>query len=113
MGVLYGGGDASKYEAIAAAYTPLIGYSFLAFNLLCAPCFGAIGAIRREMNSAKWTWFAIGWQTGFAYVVAMMIYQFGSIFTGNANPVGIVISSLFLLGMLYMLFVKKVKKPVA
>lgn len=113
MGVLYGGGDASKYEAIAAAYTPLIGYSFLAFNLLCAPCFGAIGAIRREMNSAKWTWFAIGWQTGFAYVVAMMIYQFGSIFMGNANPVGIVISSLFLLGMLYMLFIKKVKKPVA
>ena len=85
MGVLYGGGSLSKYEAIGAAYSRLAGYSFLAFNLLCAPCFGAIAAIRREMNSFKWTAFAIGWQCGFAYVVAFMIYQVGSIFTGRTS----------------------------
>ena len=111
MGVLYGGGEVPKYEAIAASYTRLAGYSFLAFNLLCAPCFGAIAAIRREMNSFKWTAFAIGWQCGFAYVISLMIYQFGSIFTGHANIPGIVVSSLFLLAMLYMLFIKKGKTP--
>ncbi|MBR4580325.1 MAG: ferrous iron transporter B, partial [Lachnospiraceae bacterium] len=107
LGVLYGGGDMSKYEAIGAAYSRLAGYSFLAFNLLCAPCFGAIAAIRREMNSAKWTVFAIGWQCGFAYVISLMIYQFGSIFTGHTNIAGIVVSSIFLI----LIIVQLVRKP--
>lgn len=110
MGVLYGGSDASRYEAIGAAYSKLAGFSFLTFNLLCAPCFGAIAAIHREMNSMKWSVFAIGWQCGFAYVISLMIYQFGSIFTGHANIAGVVVSSVFLLLMLFQLFVKKAKK---
>ena len=85
------------------AMTPLAGYSFLVFNLLCAPCFAAIGAIRREMNSAKWTWFAIGYQCGFAYAVSLMIYQIGSIFTGNINVVGLIFAIIILALMVYML----------
>ena len=84
--------------------TKLAGYSFLAFNLLCAPCFAAIGAMKREMNSHKWTWFAIGYQCGFAYLVAFMIYQFGRIFTSGANVAGVIIAALVLVGMIYMLF---------
>lgn len=83
--------------------TPLAGYSFLAFNLLCAPCFAAIGAIRREMNNAKWTWFAIGYQCVFAYGVALMIYQFGSLMTGSGNIVGIIAALAALVFMIYML----------
>ena len=79
-------------------------YSFLAFNLLCAPCFAAIGAIRREMNSAKWTWFAIGYQCGFAYVVSLIIYQIGSLFTGNANILGVIVAVLLIAGACYLLF---------
>ena len=86
-----------------AAMTALAGYSFLVFNLLCAPCFAAIGAIRREMNSAKWTWFAIGYQCGFAYVVSLMIYQFGSLFTGNVNVIGLIFAALVLAFMIFML----------
>ncbi len=78
-------------------------YSFLVFNLLCAPCFAAIGAIKREMNSAKWTWFAIGYQCGFAYVVSLMIYQIGSAFTGNVNIIGLIVAILLLAAMVYML----------
>lgn len=81
----------------------LAGYSFLAFNLLCAPCFAAIGAIKREMNSAKWTWFAIGYQCVFAYAVALMIYQIGSIFTGGLNIIGLVFAVAVLAGIIYML----------
>ena len=84
--------------------TKLAAYSFLVFNLLCAPCFAAIGAIRREMNSGKWTWFAIGYQCLFAYAVSLIIYQFGLLFTGNVNVIGIICASLVLLGMLYFLF---------
>ena len=84
--------------------TRLAGYSFLIFNLLCAPCFAAIGAIRREMNSAKWTWFAIGYQTLFAYAVSLMVYQFGLLFTGSGNVVGSVAAFLVAGVMLYMLF---------
>ena len=102
MGILYGAsGDA--YAAIAAAFTGVSAYAFLVFNLLCAPCFAAIGAIRREMNSAKWTWFAIGYQCGFAYVIGLMINQFGNIFLGKANPFGIVVSVLLLAGIVYMI----------
>ena len=82
----------------------LSGYSFLAFNLLCAPCFAAIGAIRREMNSAKWTWFAIGYQCLFAYAVSLMIYQIGSVFTGGVNVAGLIAALAVLALILYMLF---------
>lgn len=85
------------------AMTSLAGYSFLVFNLLCAPCFAAIGAIRREMNSAKWTWFAIGYQCGFAYAISLMIYQFGCLFTGNVNVIGLIFAVLILAFMIYML----------
>lgn len=85
------------------AMTSLAGYSFLVFNLLCAPCFAAIGAIRREMNSAKWTWFAIGYQCGFAYAVSLIIYQFGSLFTGNVNVIGLIFAVLVLAFMIFML----------
>ena len=103
LGVLYGGGDGSVYNAMAAAFTGITAYSFLVFNLLCAPCFAAIGAIKREMNSAKWTWFAIGYQCGFAYVIALMINQFGSLFTGNANILGVIVAVILLAGIIYML----------
>ena len=103
MGILYGGGDGTVYQNLAVAFTGITGYSFLVFNLLCAPCFAAIGAIRREMNSAKWTWFAIAYQCGFAYVIALMINQFGGMFTGNVNVVGLIFAFAFLAGMIYML----------
>ena len=104
MGILYGGGDATVYQALAGAFTGVSGYSFLVFNLLCAPCFAAIGAIKREMNNAKWTWFAIGYQCGFAYAVALMINQFGLLFTGSVNVIGLIFAVAVLAGMLYMLF---------
>ena len=103
LGVLYGGGDGSVYDAMAAAFTGITAYSFLVFNLLCAPCFAAIGAIKREMNSRKWTWFAIGYQCVFAYVIALMINQFGALFTGNANILGVIVAVLLLAGIIYML----------
>ena len=103
LGVLYGGGDGSVYDAMAAAFTGITAYSFLVFNLLCAPCFAAIGAIKREMNSRKWTWFAIGYQCGFAYVIALMINQFGGLFTGNANILGVIVAVILLAGIIYML----------
>ena len=103
LGILYGG-DGSVYSNLASAFTPITAYSFLVFNLLCAPCFAAIGAIKREMNNAGWTWFAIGYQCGFAYVIALMINQFGNLFTGNANLLGVVAATAFLAGMVYMLF---------
>ena len=87
--------------------TRLAAYSFLVFNLLCAPCFAAIGAIKREMNSAKWTWFAIGYQCVFAYAISLMIYQFGCVFTGNLNVIGLIAAIAVLAFMLYMLFIKK------
>ena len=97
------GGDGSVYDAMAAAFTGITAYSFLVFNLLCAPCFAAIGAIKREMNSRKWTWFAIGYQCVFAYVIALMINQFGNLFTGNANILGVIVAVLLLAGIIYML----------
>ena len=103
LGILYGG-DGSVYSNLASAFTPITAYSFLVFNLLCAPCFAAIGAIKREMNNAGWTWFAIGYQCGFAYVIALMINQFGNLFTGNADLLGVVAAAAFLAGMVYMLF---------
>ncbi len=83
--------------------TQLAAYSFLVFNLLCAPCFAAIGAIKREMNNAKWTWFAIGYQCVFAYAIALMIYQFGSLFTGNVHAIGLVFAIAIFAFMVFML----------
>ncbi len=103
MGILYPDG----WSQIARQFTEISAYSFLVFNLLCAPCFAAIGAIKREMNNAKWTWFAIGYQCGFAYIVALMINQFGRLFTGNSGNVGSIIGLVFavaaLAGVIYML----------
>ena len=104
LGILYGGGGGTVYQNLAAAFSGITGYSFLVFNLLCAPCFAAIGAMKREMNSAKRTWFAIGYQCGFAYAVSLMINQFGSAFTGHLNIVGLIAAALVLAFMLYMLF---------
>ena len=104
LGILYGGGDGNVYQNLAAAFNGITGYSFLVFNLLCAPCFAAIGAIKREMNNAKWTWFAIGYQCGFAYAISLMIYQIGSAFTGNVHIVGLIAAIATLCFMLYMLF---------
>ena len=102
MGILYGGAGAA-YSNLAASFTGLSGYSFLAFNLLCAPCFAAMGAIKREMNSAKWTWFAIGYQCVFAYVVAMIIYQLGGMFTGAGFGLGTVVAIALLIAIIYLL----------
>ena len=104
LGILYGGGDGTVYQNIANAFTGITGYSFLVFNLLCAPCFAAIGAIKREMNNSKWTWFAIGYQCGFAYAIALMINQFGNLFTGHVNVIGLIFAIAVLVFMLYMLF---------
>ena len=83
--------------------TPIAAYGFLVFNLLCAPCFAAMGAIKREMNNAKWFWFAIGYQCGLAYVVAMCIYQIGTLITTGTFGVGTVISFLLVIGFIYLL----------
>ena len=107
MGILYGSGELTAWQALSQAFTPVTGMSFLVFNLLCAPCFAAIGAIKREMNSAKWTWFAIGYQCLFAYAVALMINQFGGLFTGNVNIVGLIFAVAILALIVYMLFFKK------
>ena len=103
MGILYGG-SGDTYATLAGAFTGITAYSFLVFNLLCAPCFAAIGAIKREMNNAKWTWFAIGYQCLFAYVVALMVNQFGNAFTGNVSVVGIIFAVIVLAFIVYMLF---------
>ena len=103
MGILYGA-SGNVYKSLAEAFTPISGYSFLVFNLLCAPCFAAIGAIKREMNNAKWTWFAIGYQCVFAYAVALMVNQFGNMFTGNGNVFGFIVALVVLAFIIYMLF---------
>ena len=103
MGVLYGA-DGNAWAALAAAFTKASGLSFLIFNLLCAPCFAAIGAIRREMNNAKWTWFAIGYECGFAYVVAFVVYQIMSMAAGTGNILGAVIAAVVIIAFIWLLF---------
>ncbi|HML49775.1 MAG TPA: nucleoside recognition domain-containing protein, partial [Clostridia bacterium] len=113
FGVLYGvAGDAlelveegafGSLSAIAMHFTALSAYSFLVFNLLCAPCFAAIGAIRREMNSARWTWFAVGYQCTFAYAIALIVYQLGSLFTGNGFGMGTVVALALIALLIYLL----------
>ena len=110
MGILYGGGELTAWQSLSAAFTGITGFSFLVFNLLCAPCFAAIGAIKREMNNRKWTWFAILYQCGFAYVIALMINQFGGAFTGDLNIVGLIFAVAALGCIIYMLFFKKYKE---
>ena len=103
LGILYGGGDASVYATMGAAFTAVSGYSFLAFNLLCAPCFAAMGAIKREMNSAKRFWFAIGYECGFAYVIALIVNQLGKLFTGDVNVFGLIVAIIAIALIIYML----------
>lgn len=109
FGVLYGFGEVAEdgaeiWGSLATSYTAIAAYSFLVFNLLCAPCFAAIGAIKREMNSAKWTWFAIGYQTIFAYTVALAIYQIGNLLTGGGFGVWTVVALLIVAAFIYLLF---------
>ena len=104
LGILFGNGTGTVYQSIASAFSTISGFAFLTFNLLCAPCFAAIGAIKREMNSAKWTWFAIGYQCIFAYSIALMIYQFGTAFTGQGNIPGLIAAVAVLVFILYRLF---------
>ncbi|MFA5659217.1 MAG: ferrous iron transport protein B [Oscillospiraceae bacterium] len=109
FGVLYGFAEASEDGAefwgmLAADFTQLAAFSFLLFNLLCAPCFAAIGAIRREMGTAKWTWIAIGYQTGLAYVVSLIVYQLGMLFTKGSFGVATAVSIILLIGMLWLIF---------
>ncbi len=110
MGVLYGGGDGTVWQTLGSKFTSITGFSFLVFNLLCAPCFAAIGAIKREMNNAKWTVFAIAYQCGFAYAIALMITQLGGLFTGESNIIGVIAAVAILGFMVYMLFIKKYKE---
>lgn len=106
LGILYSG-DAGWYANVQAVFTPLVAYSFLAFNLLCAPCFAAMGAIKREMNNRKWFWAAIGYQCGLAWVVALWIYQIGGLITGEVafGPFAI-LAILLAIGFIYLLFRK-------
>ena len=109
FGVLFGGFDEVAengwqiWANMREVFTPLSAYSFLVFNLLCAPCFAAIGAIKREMNNRKWLWFAIGYQCGFAYVISLIIYQLGSAVTGNINIIGTIVALVLLAGLIYLL----------
>lgn len=109
LGILYGAAG-NAYAGISASFTSVTGFSFLAFNLLCAPCFAAMGAISREMNSRKWTWAAIGWECGFAYCVAFVITQLGNMFTGKGNVLLFIIALLVIALYIYELFIKKAKK---
>lgn len=92
--------------SLSGGHAALAGYSYLIFNLLCAPCFAAIGAIKREMNNAKWTWFAIGYQCGFAYIISLIVYQIGLVYAGDINVIGFIAALFCLAGLLYMLFRK-------
>ncbi|MBR6410966.1 MAG: ferrous iron transporter B, partial [Clostridia bacterium] len=110
MGILYGSGELTAWQSMAQVFNGISAYSFLVFNLLCAPCFAAIGAIRREMGSAKWTAFAIGYQTLFAYAVALCIYGIGTLFIGQVHVVQLILSVALIGLAVYMLFFKKYKE---
>ena len=109
FGVLYGFAEVAEdgaeyWSALAMDYSTLSAYSFLVFNLLCAPCFAAVGAIKREMNNRKWTLFALGYQTGLAYVVSFSIYQFGSLLSGNGFGIGTLVAIVIVAVFLFLLF---------
>ena len=95
---------AEDFSAFSGGHGQLAAFAFMIFNLLCAPCFAAIGAIKREMNSRKWTWFAIGYQCGFAWVVAFIVWQLGRLFAGGANIVGLILALVMLALLLWQLF---------
>ncbi len=103
LGILYGAGSGTVYQTMAASFTLASGYAFLAFNLLCAPCFAAMGAIRREMNNAKWTAFALAYQCGFAYLVGLVIYQLAGLFTGGGFGIGTIVAIAVIVLFFYML----------
>ena len=103
LGILYGGGDGTVYQNLATAFNGITGYSFLVFNLLCAPCFAAIGAIHREMGSAKWTWIAIGYQCIFAYIVSLIIYQLGTWFATGVFGLGTIVAIILVAALVYLL----------
>ena len=108
FGVLYGFAEVAEdgeeiWANIVADYTMLSAYAFMVFNLLCAPCFAAMGAIKREMNNAKWTWGAIGYMCGFAYAVSLIVYQIGGLFAGDGFGIGTIAAVLVLAGLIYMI----------
>ena len=107
MGILYRTEGATVWQNLSMVFTGITGFSFLVFNLLCAPCFAAIGAIKREMNNTKWTWFAIGYQCGFAYVIALIINQIGGMITGRGNVIGFIVALIFIVLIIYQLCFKK------
>ena len=109
FGILFGFAEVAEdgaeiWGTLASSMTAVAAYSFLLFNLLCAPCFAAMGAIKREMNNIKWFWFAIGYQCVFAYVVAMCVYQIGTLITAGTFGVGTVVAFLLVIGLIYLLF---------
>lgn len=109
FGILYGFAEVAEngeeiWGQLAGSMTQIAAYSFLVFNLLCAPCFAAMGAIKREMNNIKWFWFAIGYQCGLAYVVSLCVYQIGTVLTGGAFGIGTIVAILLVIGFLYLLF---------
>lgn len=108
FGMLFGFAEVAEDGAeiwgnLAQVMTPIAAYGFLVFNLLCAPCFAAMGAIKREMNSRKWFWFAIGYECGFAYVIALIVNQLGNLFTGNVNVIGLIFAIALIALIIYML----------
>lgn len=108
FGILYGFAEVAEdgseiWGSLAGSMTTAAAYSFLVFNLLCAPCFAAMGAIKREMNNAKWFWFAIGYQTGLAYVVSLCVYQLGTLFTAGTFGIGTAAAVLLVIGFVYLL----------
>jgi ferrous iron transport protein B len=116
FGILYRHAEVAEngveiWKSLQGAYTPVAGYSFLVFNLLCAPCFAAIGAIHREMGDIKWTWRAIGYQCGLAYAVSFIVYQFGHVIFENGEiGIGLILAAIVLLGMIYFVVRKPIKK---
>ena len=108
FGILFGFAEVAEdgtefWGNLAAVMTPVAAYGYLVFNLLCAPCFAAMGAIKREMNNAKWFWTAIGYQTLLAYVVSLCIYQIGNLFIGGGFGIGTVVAVLLIIGFVYLL----------
>lgn len=108
FGQLYGFAEVAEegnefWGQLSASFTPLVAYSFMIFNLLCAPCFAAMGAIKREMNNTKWFWIAIGYQCGFAYICSLIVYQLGSLFNGGSFGFGTIVGFILLIGLIYLL----------